>query len=101
MRRAEATWHIGMESLSLAAALKARVCPNRQATKVGQYNVNTVKMLQGIYKTTSKKKTNHPVQRKAPGTKVLCQAEPTEQTLWMVAGILSRAGAISRTVPLP
>ena len=67
MRRAEATWHIGMESLFSGSSSEGpSVSKETEAIKVGQYNVNIVKMLQGIYKTTSKK--NKPP-RKAPQNK--------------------------------
>lgn len=73
------------------------MCPKRQKPiKVGQYNVNIVKMLQGIYKTTSK--TNKPPKKGTTEEKCLARLSQQEQNFVDGCREFSRVGAISRMV---
>lgn len=96
MRRAEATWHIGMERLFSGSDTEGPGCAQRTRTHSpllgnlqpgwGSEEVTTVNMFTDIYKATCKRKLTSPSKARSYKTSSVCQPGLADRnnTLWVV-----------------
>ena len=101
MRRAEATWHIGMESLSSGSSSEGPGYVQRDRNQLRRGSkMSTLCKCFRIVTKLHPKETNNPIQRKVPRNRSgFARLSLQGTTLCGWFGEFSRAGAISRMAP--
>lgn len=87
MRRAEATWHIGMESPVLGGSSEGLGCvQGTAANQGGAVRSDTVKRLQDVYKTTPKRNKQPNPERPHRADVALPGLADRSNPVWMALG---------------